>query len=246
MHPKKQSENIQKYLAGELKGSELDDFKKAIQESSTLQEDILLHNKVDQAIVNTGLEKFKKQLDIIHKENKRTRCKNIVHRLTPWHIAAAALIIFIVIAALSFLLSDSVKPHEIFEKYYAPYEVNVSRSFETGSEIFDKGLESYAIGNYELAFLIFETVSQADRSNIAVHLYKGICGIELGKYETAEKEFEIIIKAKDPFYLQDAEWYMALLMLKMEDVDAAGLMFKNIAENNGFYAEKALLVLERF
>ena len=62
-----------------------------------------------------------------------------------------------------------------------------------------------------------EDFFQFDRP-VKLSMVQGIATMETGQYEAAKKHFEDA--AQNPIYASQAQWYLALCYLKMEDLDA--------------------------
>ncbi len=238
----KYSDKIQKYLANELSSSELAEFEDLIKSDLELQDEIRLYRKVSDSLSDPSLENFKNELEMIHKEQYGSQT-NYVKHIRPWYLVAASILVLITIGSLHLFQSGNVNLQDMFNKYYAPIETNVSRSLNDEADVFNKGIEAYTSGNYNLALSYFNEAIQLDNTNMAAHLYSGICGIELENIDLAKNQFETIIKMDDPFYVQEAEWYMALILLRTEEIKTATSQLMSIIDRGGVYAEKASSIL---
>ncbi len=69
--------------------------------------------------------------------------------------------------------------------------------------------------------------------------YSGICCMEMNNYNFAIKQFGLVLKNNNPAFRQEANWKLAQTYLLTGEKEQAKAMFKEIAEEGGFYAEKA-------
>lgn len=239
----KYSEEIQKYLADELTKDELASFENLIRNHSELQNEIQLYRKVSGAISDPALENFKKKLEVIHNQSFGTKVimKNQSNR---WYLLAASFVILIAIGSIFIFQSNEVNSLDVFAKYYQPLENSCSRGVGDDVKIFSQAINNYNRNNFVLAFEQFKRITEIEHDNYSARLYTGVCGIELNKFDVAEIQFVTIIESKDPFFAQDAEWYLALLYLKMDKSIEAKSIFKKIYDRGGVFAKNASLVLD--
>jgi len=240
----KYSKQIQKYLANELSESELSEFENLIKNHSDIQDEIQLYRKVSNAIADPSLENFKKELDQIHIQNFGSSISINTKQSKQWYLIAASLVILITLSSI-FLFQDSeVNTSDVFAKYYHPLESNYSRSIDDKPDAFSLAMNDYNNKHYDFALSQFSEIVDIKSDHYAARLYLGVCGIEMGEYKIAENQFKMIIASKDAFYLQDAEWYLSLLYLKMKQLEKAKSALQSIYEKGGVFAQNALLVLD--
>ena len=242
--PSKYSEKIQKYLDNELSSSELSEFEEIIKIHPELQDEIRLYRKVTHTINDPALENFKIELDTIHEENFSSKIRMNKNNFKQWYLVAASVLVLITVGTLLIFQSDKAKPQDVFEKYYKTYEPIVTRSVISETDFFNQGIEAYISKRYDLAFAKFDQLAQIDDNNYAAKLLMGVCSIEMGDFSIAEKQFSAIIESKDPFYVQDAEWYLALMFLNTNNTEKAIAVLNTIVNNRGMYTEKASLILD--
>ncbi len=238
----KYSETIQKYLAGELTAKEVAKFEDLIREHSELQDEIQLYRKVSGAITDPFLENFKKDLNNIHNQNFGSQIDLIVKPSKHWYLVAALFLILITVGSVFLFKNNETNPQIAFSKYYQPMVADCSRG--SLDETYGLAIQAFNNKNYNLAFVQFEKITTLDIENYSAKLYLGVCGIELEKYSIAETQFKLIIESHDPFYIQDAEWYLALLYLKIEEVEKAKSIFAAIYKKVGVFSKSASLVLD--
>lgn len=239
----KYSEKIQKYLANELSENELAEFEDLVNKHSELKDEIQLYRKVSGAIADASLEDFKNDLEKIHNQNFGNQNNITYAKSKQWYLLAALFLIMITIASVFLFKNNETNIQAIFEKYYQPLEADYTRSLEEDSNTYVFAMNAFCNKNYNLAFVQFKDLVAIDNENYSARLYLGVCGIELSEFSMAETQFKLIIESGDPFYKQDAEWYLALLYLKMEDVEKAKSIFEVIQLKSGVFYKDASLVL---
>jgi len=240
----KYSKKIQKYLDNELSESELSEFEGLIKKHSELRDEIQLYRKVSSAIADPSLENFKNELDQIHVQNFGSGISINTKQSKQWYLIAASFVILVTLASVFLFQGSEVNSSDVFEKYYHPLESNYSRSIDDKFDAFGLAMNDYNNEHYDFAFAQFSEIVDINSENYAARLYLGVCGIEIGEYKTAENQFKMIIESKDAFFIQDAEWYLSLLYLKMNQLEKAKSALQSIYEKRGVFAQNALLVLD--
>ena len=113
-----------------------------------------------------------------------------------------------------------------------------SQTDETAKEAFTE----YRKGNYLAALRLFETTPQEPD----ILFYSAICQMELNAPEKAIPLLSSLVEKGDrnPYY-QSAEWYLSMAYLKTNQKEKVTPLLQRIANENGFYAEKAEELLKK-
>ncbi len=241
---------VQMYLMDELSTEEKQSFETALKTNSKLREELELQQNLNNAILDDELENFKIGLDEIHQNlTQPLRAERSINYGKISLIAATLIILFTIGALLKNRNSESLSPDEIFETYYKKYaSLNVSRDSEIGmaGSQYQDALINYETNNYEIATIQFQSIITDDPKNIAARFYLGIIYIELGKESIAIDQFESVIKSHDQYYLEHAEWYKALCLIKLKQKRAAFNQFNSIIEYGGYYSCRAEAIVSSF
>lgn len=240
----KYSKKIQKYLANELSSSEMVEFELLVKSHPELQEEIQLYRKVSKAIADPTIENFKKELETIHNQNFGAKIKKTFIFSQQWYLGAAIILILITLTSIFLFQKNEVNTQDVFEKYFHTLVCDNSRNINDVIDAFKIAIENYNSEDYKLALIQFNDVVKADHDNYLARFYLGVCGLELGEYKIAEIQFKAIIESRDPFYMRNAEWYLALLYLKIDQIEKAKSHLKSIHEKGGMFAIMASLVLD--
>jgi tetratricopeptide (TPR) repeat protein len=209
-------EIINDYLNGLLDSKtskQIGELIKTDETARSIAHGILLLDKEfrgDEKAVEAYLEKLgQKQLKLISKE---TQSKSITK--TVWFRVAAALLLLVATAAILRLLVSTPDFNTIVSKELAQaYPVsNLVRSdgIESSKE---RGYQLYSEGNYESASEYFEKAIAADNSEASIVFYNGLCNLYTGNYERANSVLASDAIAESR-YVQQAQWYRALALLK--------------------------------
>ncbi len=245
------TELVHKYLANELSAEQLNEFKAELKNNKLLRQELSLQKKLDDFILDDELENFKLGLDEVYDDLIKRKPKTRRLNVSKISLIAASILILISLSVLFFNSEDSIlSGDEIFSEYYEGYPSSYnSRTGEVclKDSRFQIAFEQYKNKDYKKAKISFLTVCENYPNNVASKFYLGIVDIELGEFEGAIGYFDKVIKSKDQYYTEQSEWHKSLCLLKLGSKSEAVKQLSSIAEQKGFYHEKAeeiLLLLE--
>ena len=243
------SELVQKYLADEMSKEEIRLFETELEQNKSLRKELAFHKRLNEILMDDELERFKAELDMIHKEVTIPKVKYRKLYSRRWTIVAAVALILISVSLVLFCERDVwSQDAKVFDKYYAKYNSqNVVRSYTGCSTQLEylKALDLYDSGNYDDAKKAFQAIVSEKSKNIAAKFYLGIILIELEKTEDAILYFNDVIASGDQFYLEHSQWYKSLCLVQMDNLPEAMKQLKIISDENGFYHVRAEEIISK-
>ncbi|HET6557447.1 MAG TPA: hypothetical protein VFG54_09050 [Prolixibacteraceae bacterium] len=242
-------EEMDGYINNTLSEDQMAMFENELVHNKDLYAELELMKDIDRSLHENDIMQLRSNLKNITSENIHDRKteQSITGRF--WHkkmaisVVAASLILLLGLSALIRYTSEA----NVYQEFYARYETTgVSRSAESvPDQTFTQALQKYNKQDYQSALNLLQEVVSKDPGNIASHFYSGISLQELGKYNNAIKEYEIVVVDKDNLFMEQAEWYIGLCYLQTKEDRKAIKQFKKIANGNGFYQEKAVAILRK-
>lgn len=195
------------------------------------------------------------QLDMVHirvlaKEEVKSQTIEILEkkRKQKWLLSILGSIILVLSLAFLFnkLNNDKVENTEnLYATYYQPSELSNQRSSNSGSlnKSFENALIAYSKKDYKKAILIFEeTINDPAFSSVDEGiLYLGISNLELNQTEIALSHFTSI--NADSYFSEEADWYIALSLLKLNRIDETKEILHKIAVDSRHYKQKLAIEL---
>lgn len=140
---------------------------------------------------------------------------------------------------------------DLFRQYYASYPNDIplsARSAQSANQLHPQlllALEQYETGDFSAALPGLQLVLREDDDNHAANFFAGICCLELADYQQAIPYLEKC-RQSDTLYASRATWYLALALLKNDQVAASKSLLTELSENSGGYRRKdAQELLER-
>lgn len=241
---------IQKYLDHDLSDKDMKRFEADLEKSPDLQSDLGLYQEIDEALADTEVLSFRDQLKDLRKdqsERSGTKTKVPIRFTKPWHYAATAAVALILALGLASILDRPLSNKDLLKKYYKPYEVAlINRSSSTSVELaMTHGKAYYQQGDFAKAVRYFEKVLEEMPDMVATNFYAGISYFEIEKYNEAGASLNKVIEQNDNLFIDQAEWYLGLCYLALDEKDQARRQFARIASGNSDKAKEAKKLLRK-
>lgn len=239
MRPIQYTENIERYINGEMKGDELSSFEKEIKENKELAEDVKLHIDIEKFLRNKELFEFREMIDEVHQEvigdvneinEKRWVLKILYSR---WQYAAAVLLLLISISAVLFFTLRPSLNERLYSQYFKSYnKTNYYRSAnESSATDLTIALNEYSNQNYEKSWILLKEISDRDKTD-AAFFFRGMSAMETNKLDDAILSLKKVMSNDSSLYIDQATWYLALCYLKNDDRVNARIYLKKVIDNN--------------
>lgn len=107
-----------------------------------------------------------------------------------------------------------------------------------GAPTFSQAMQQYNLKNYTTALTQLKQIPDAS-SNPQVIFFKGICQLQTDQPEPALESFNAIIESMNPSYYDEAIYYKAITLLRLNKKQEALKQLKNLSEMFSPYAQKA-------
>jgi tetratricopeptide (TPR) repeat protein len=239
---------IDDYLIGNDNIGQKELFESQIRNNSLFKKEVALHDEINHAI---------SEADILNLRNELKKVTGKQVRIIPFvaekkgnyeliiKISASVAAVFV----LGFFL---LKPHstsslsEIYSKEYKPYALSVtSRSMDQSNAISNVGIELYNQGKYALALENFFELQKQTPGQPWCNFYIGLAYQGLNEYDNAILYYQKVVAANDNLFVEQAQWYQALCLLKVNDTEKAQKLLSVIADQDGFFSKQAKTLLKK-
>ena len=233
------NELIERYLNNQLNPEELDSFNKEMELNEKFRREVELEKDLKIIVQREDVLDLRRK---IHKAALSYNRKNESPKILHINIKRTILIAACIAAAffVSILIYNNIprknSNNNLFNTYYnSDISLNLNRSGNNGLA---EALISYNQKNYQDAINIFNDILSSDSSNIAVAFYAGVSYIETEDFKSAIKLFNHIIKDQDNLYIEHAEWFRALCLLRTGNKAEAIKEFEKISKDTINYHNK--------
>ena len=161
-------------------------------------------------------------------------------------LLAAAAALLVVVLSSTFVIQHSRHMKLIYDISTFPppvYMKSEIRAPESG-EAFAEAMQYYSQGDYTRALEILKQIPTPSR-NPQVIFFKGVCFLLADELKHAVTELDIIIEDMNASYYDEAIYYKAIALLRMNKKDKALEQLKHLAGMFSPYAPKARELMEK-
>lgn len=243
---------IDQFINQELSEAEQDSFETELSNNPDLAAELELHREIEASLQEQDIMNLREKLGRISKDiiQQKRKERSFIARIPNSRIAVATIAAsLILLISISSLLSrhKAVNEQELYSEYFRPYEATgIFRSNDSNLDNkLSLALHEYNEDNYTKAVSLFQDVLKYDKDNPVGNFYQAMALQELGQYDQAIASYSQVIKAKNNLFIEQAEWYTALCLLQNDNRKKAGKQFQRIADNKGYYSDKASAILRK-
>lgn len=234
---------IEHYLDGSLSETERLAFEERVNNEVELRAQVEEMKVIREGIVRASRKEVLKSLQALEATLPAVEAPVIPLWRNTWLQVAAGISLLAVCAYL--LWPRTQESAQLFAEYFEPYPniimPTVRGVVENDSTVKAQAYRAYDQQNYAEAIRLFEAVQQKDEG---VLLYLGNSYLASGQPEKALPLLEKVLNNYDAFDEQ-AEWYVAVSYLKLEERDKAREALKKVVARESSYKSKAQLILEK-
>ena len=233
---------LYRYVEGKMDQEEQKWFEKEIDSNPVLKAEVEMHQRVNRIINNSETLELHQKLNAIYNTLDSQQPTRNLYRLFYYTSGVAASVAL----GVFFFRNGQVDPQLIAEKYYhQPEHFTVLRNADSDNVNIAEALSFFNRSQYNEAVLLIAQVLEQDPEMKGLHLYLGISYYELEKYNLAVASFnEILYDGQNPF-INTAEWYKGLCLLKLKKQDEAMLIFEELALADNYYSKDAKRILKK-
>lgn len=240
--------SIDKYFDGEMSKTELIEFENEKKSNKQLKAEVELQKEIKDSLHDKQIFDLKSNLEEIHKEagiaqDIDANQEPVVRELFIKKIQLAAAIIVVMIIASSvfyFLNTRTMSNETLYGIYYEPAKtVLVVRSGNTDEVDLMQALQKYNHKDYNGAIEVFEK-----DNSIMAKFYLALSYMETNRIVDAVNLLKSIIEDNDNLFVDQAEWYLGLCYLKLNETEKAIIQFSKISQSNNTYKIKSEEILK--
>ncbi len=235
---------IERYNAGEMDEAEMQWFSKELKGNEKLRKEVELRNKTDDILQNQDLMNLRNKLNAIER-NRAVSVTRGKHG-QPVIKYAAVVAALIILGSLALITNRKPNTDELMDRYYKPYETaSASRSAELiKNNDYNLAVEYYNIRDFRNAAIYFSKVLDKDPGNMHSTLLNGISNFEIQNYPEAERSFSKVIDNNDNYYIDHAQWYLAMCYIRTDERNKAIQELTLIKNSNTIYRKPAKKLLK--
>ena len=164
------------------------------------------------------------------------------NRLVYYSVAALVLISF---SSIGYWMLH--EPHgRAADEFIRPYSnmIPLSRG-ENRQTLLEEAMAAYEAESYTEAKDKLDRFLKESPEHEAANLYCGICALLSGEAEAALPHFEKVSGSTDRRVSEAAQWYRALVYVKLDRIAEAKELLQTISQGGGYFSPSALELMKR-
>jgi hypothetical protein len=243
--------DIESFIYDELDDEIRDSLANEIFENDDLRAEINLIRELDEALAEKDILQLRNELRSLSLEMSVTEEKSIISfddsSVGLKRLASVAAVLLMILGSslfLRFLATPSGSASDLY--YDSPVAMTSFRSAvpDVNSQLLS-GFELYNNNDFSGALNYFQKVLEIDNVNAAAHFYAGASHQNLEEFGKAVREYKNVIEHNDNIFVEQAEWYMGLCLVRLNEKEKAMAVLEAIISRNSFYQEKAEVLLKK-
>ena len=232
---------IDDYLTGKLTEQEKLAFEDALKTDSALASELALNKSLHKTFSNVELNKFRDTVKEVIEEERNTP-KTIRRKIgwTRWAVAAAILVILSI--GIWNWVGSGIDTNQLYTTHMDAYPVFTStRSSAEVVATVEEARELYESESYDLALATLNSLPEAAQATANIQFLKGVTLIQMQAHQKALEAFSMVLDSSDENgpYVDQAQWYSALLYLKLGDVEKSKEILGSLSGKGGKYGKNA-------
>ncbi len=240
--------SIDKYFDGELTENEFIEFENEMKSNKQLKAEVEMQKEIKDSLNDKQVFDLLNNLEEIHEEagigqNSNANQEPVVRELfiKKIQLAAAVIIVMIIASSVFYFLSNRTMSNEtLYGIYYEPAKtVLLVRSGNSEEVDLMQALQKYNHKDYKGAIEVFE-----NNNSVMAKFYLALSYMETNRLDEAVNLLKSIIEDNGNLFVDQAEWYLGLCYLKLNETAKALIQFSKISHSNSTYKIKSEEILK--
>ncbi len=214
---------IERYLKDELTEGELINFQNRIETEAGFKEKIKEVNLLIMGIEEAGV---REKIEELHSENFDEKKKPKTLKLKTRRILSIAASLLILFGLASFLYFQKMQGNKLYNQYFQPDPGLATVMGSSGNYEFERAMVYYKDKKYKEAVTAWEKQLINKPDNDTLLFFLGHSYQSLGRQNQAQFYLSHIIHDKNSSFVNEANWYYGLSLLKQKKKEEAKIYLK--------------------
>jgi tetratricopeptide (TPR) repeat protein len=246
------------YFSGELSQQEKIAFEEHLKSDSKMAEAFQEYQDLRKGIDYSIMKSLKEELQELETSLPEIELEpKVQHRIDPvpttnrlqiWKVAAAVVLVSLSVGVI-FQLQQPSSPQDLFNQHFEPYTnqyVSPMRGDDIAADPMVQAFMAYDADDYSAAVAGFETIlgqEEYKEEHTLVLFYLGSAQLAQDQGEASINTFERYLEISQDNVAQ-AKWYLAMGYLKVNRVEEAKLLLKELKQSEE-YGKEAGRILKK-
>ncbi|MFK8005009.1 MAG: tetratricopeptide repeat protein [Saprospiraceae bacterium] len=239
---------IEKYLAKEMQGEELENFETQLQTDHELKEELNLHQQVAETLKGEKVHQLRSVLNDVDKNweapSKKDSAKVVNFNFRRVLTIAAAFSLLII--GYQWFTNSNLSSEELYAANFETYPMLLNqRSIEenpTDLVTYNNAITFYNKKEFTQAEVAFEKLLQGQPDNISFQFYQANIFLASQNAAQAVPIFQKILEGNNPLIEEQTRWYLSLAHLQLNQKENAKALLEKI-QSGQFKAKEAAKIL---
>lgn len=201
---------LDQYLDRELDGEAMQQFKNKQEEDPQWDNKLRAVKLLRTGIAEAGLRDAMEQWHQVTFEEKAKTSKPMI---AWWKMAGVAAGLVLAVGVW-FLMNQQDTVSKLYATYYKPDPGLMTVMSNTDDYAFEKAMVEYKSKEYKKAIATWERQLKTQSNSDTLLYFIGAAQQAEGHWQAAEKNLSIVANQSQSAFYKDANWYMALILLK--------------------------------
>jgi len=245
------SDFIERYNAGEMDAREKIWFEKEIEGNHELRMEVLLRRKTDLLLKDKDILSLRNKLSVIE-DRRKVKEQVPVYRRMHYFRYAAIFAGMVLLGSIFVSQNRDLSNDQIIDRFYKTYEFASSpRSGAiSGDKYFEEAVKYYNDKDFRTAAVFFKKVlnqnmAESKPLEMRSRFLYGVSSFEVKDYPEAKSSFNEVIENRDNYFIEDANWFLAMCYVETGENGLAREQLQRIKESSSRYKGEARRVLRR-
>lgn len=232
-------DSINNYWAGHLSGKELEAFNTRLQQDKAFREKVVLYKAANEMVLDTDTPQF---IALLEKTEKKIQSTPPI--ITLQKIMAIAASTTLLLFAGYFLFLSKPSTDNLYTKFTSQHQSVTLALIQKGSDATNaiQLEQAYKKRDYQTTLQLANQYL-AQQQKFSVLLVKGICLLELNRFNEAIITFETLYNS-DALIAPQGLWYQAMTYLKQGDKKSCQIVLQEIIQKQSYNHQKAVAILK--
>lgn len=245
-------DEIEDYLSHELEESAITSFNNELKNNPRLATEVKLYREINEALGESDVIELRATLAKIRKisiEQGNQQKRGIIPMKLKKAIYYATVASVILLLGLNVIFrSHPYTATELYLEYYQPVKSDLAatRSVLRRDEVMlHQAMAKMSTKEYDRALELFSELLDKDKQNTVANFYIAAVYQAKGQYNDAIQSFTKVIAQGDNLFIEQAEWYLSLCYLGLNQRDKAVSQFRKISIGDGYYSLQSIALLKK-
>lgn len=211
---------IEEYLLKEMSEEQLLSFTKRLDSDQELRDKVhtvrLIKIGIQEDQLARDLQRFNEEMQ--ESSNVIAPKRNVIP--LKFILIAASVFIIATIGIFVFFFNPG-KEERLYSEFYTPDSGLISSMSSSDEYVFDRAMIDYKTGHYKAAIQSWDSLLIQKPGNDTLQYFLGSAYLGMDNYNEAIEYFEKVASQTNSNFLEDADWYMGLALIKVNKKDKA-------------------------